>query len=258
MKKYNLKYFLFITLFFVFDISAKSLELNLNSKHEFNKYSFLLEKPSSIVLTLINLDLANINSMDPIILGPNSFKISISGPLNKLIQIPLEISFIDKKDSIFLYEARVSSSLINTFFNFQVDTKFLNDDLIVIKLNSLDEEFFTDEVKEKLQNKLNFLFSVDTQEQILDYLNQGEISNIYEKIIVDALNKKKFLKLSTDNIDSSFQGSILRVITLLTFLFIANIFLLSFLFRFKIFFFNPLTFFLKNKIKLIKSYFFKR
>lgn len=221
----NFKFILISLLFCYVNVYADSLSLNVDVNKEFNNFNFLLENPSSVVLIYRNINIDNLEKMNPTIIDLKSFSLDLNGPLNKIVKIPIRVTYLNRKDTIYYYDIFLDSPLFNSNLNLSIDIKNIDENKLILNIDTINDRLISNDLKNKIQTKINSLFSIDIQNKILVYLKKDNTINL-EKIIVDSINiKPLFLDKFDRNSDDKHR--VIKFITLLIFILFLNIVVLS-------------------------------
>lgn len=224
-----------IAIFFIFsphlciaDSDPNKLSIDLEIIDTISKNSKILEKPSKLLIYAIlsGVQTGNIKNIN--IIDSKNFELELVA-LNRMIKIPVKISFIRSEENKFFYISKANLTVFGISGDYQTPITF--------RLNAKDKStldlylsrklitLLPDNTLDKIENKINFLFSIDNQKKLSAYLlNQGS-----ENILFELFNYK--IQNNNDNFDHNF---LTKLLNLVFFIFILYLPIILIIFRNKI------------------------
>ena len=233
MKNFSSKFISIIFLFlphlnYAADDSFK-LSYDLEIVDEILNESTILEKPSKLLIYSILSEgqIGNISNLE--IIDDKRFKVDIVA-LNRLMRIPVTISFEKSEGNKFFYIIDTNLSVLGVSGNYQVSSVFTlhynKKSILDVYLPNELVSLLPDDTLEKIERKINYILSVNNQKKLSAYmLNQNS-----DQVLFDLINYK-----NKQNNEANVEHNLLtKFFHLIFFIFILYLPILFFIFRKKI------------------------
>lgn len=225
-----------IAIFFIFsphlciadsDLYKHSIDLEIIDT--ISKNSKILENPSKLLIYAILSGgqighITNINIIDS-----KNFELELIA-LNRMINIPVKISFLRSEENKFFYVSKANLTVLGISGDYQVPITFR---VNTKKKSTLDlylsRELFSllpDHTLDKIENKVNFILSIDNQEKIAAYSVNPDSDHILFEIFNYKMNNNYEVKVN--------HNFLTKFLNLFFFIFILYIPILLIIFRNKI------------------------